>query len=257
MQATEAADAVSRTCIVTGATGGIGRACVRHLLASGHEVLATGRSERALEALLSESQAGGKLRATPLDVTDRSRVRATFAEEPFDVFVDCAGICGQARLDEDSADEVWDDVIGVNLQGAYNCLSAAARTIRAGGSIVLVASGLAKNARAAYGAYCASKHAVLGLTKCAALELAPQQVRVNAVCPGWVDTPMSRADLAVSARRRGITDKQLRSEAVADIPLQRMVAPDDVAELIAFLSSSRASGITGQAYNISCGEFSS
>jgi NAD(P)-dependent dehydrogenase (short-subunit alcohol dehydrogenase family) len=244
------------TCLITGATGGIGRACVRRFLAGGYEVIATGRSARALQSLAAEQDAMGRLHTELLDVTDRARVSAVFAAAgTLAAFVDSAGVCRQARLDEDHADQVWDEVIGVNLQGAYNCLRAAARVMADEGSIALVSSGLGKNARAAYGAYCAAKHAVLGLTKCAALELAPRNVRVNAVCPGWVDTPMSRADLVASAERRGAPPEQLRREALADLPLGRMVTPHDVAELIAFLCSTRARAITGQAYNVSCGEF--
>ena len=119
--------------------------------------------------------------------------------------------------------------------------------------MVVVSSGLGSRARPAYGAYCASKHAVEGLVKCAALELAPR-VRVNAVSPGWVDTPMSRADIEATARRGDMRAETLRSEISAGLPLGRPVNADEVANLVLFLASPAAAAITGQSYRISCGE---
>ncbi|MFW5967701.1 MAG: SDR family NAD(P)-dependent oxidoreductase, partial [Persicimonas sp.] len=191
-----------------------------------------------------------------LDVTVQQDVEALVEEiGPLDVLVANAGICRQARLDDDDSDQVWHETMDVNVNGVYYCLKAAAKTMPEGGSIVTVSSGLGKNARAAYEAYTASKHAVLGLTKCVALELAERNIRVNAVCPGWVDTPMARADSAESARRRGIDTEAFRAEALEGIALGRMVDPEDVAHLIRWLCSDEASAITGQSYNISCGEF--
>ncbi|MEZ4465674.1 MAG: SDR family oxidoreductase [bacterium] len=109
--------------------------------------------------------------------------------------------------------------------------------------------------RAGYGAYCAAKHGVLGLVRSAALELAPRGITVNAICPGWVDTPMAQADLGRASERSGLPVGALRAEARAGIPLGRFVEPAEVAALVAFLSGPQAAMITGEAWNLSGGEF--
>lgn len=246
---------MKRTILITGGSSGIGLETARLFAESGERVIICSRDAGRLEA--AKAELGGAVEAHELDVTDQARVEALFeAVGPLDVLVTSAGVCLQARLDDADSDAVWARTIDINVNGVYYCLKAAAGTMRDGGSIVTVSSGLGKNARAGYEAYTASKHAVLGLTKSVALELAPRGIRVNAVCPGWVDTPMSRADAAEGARRAGVDEETFRRQAVAGIPLGRMVAPGDVASLIAFLCSPAASAITAQSYNISCGEFS-
>ena len=157
-----------------------------------------------------------------------------------------------------SPQEVEDQVtypLSVNLQGAYAVLGAAAPRMPDGGRIVAVSSGLGKLGRAGYSAYCASKHALLGVVKCTARELAPRGITVNAVCPGWVDTPMARADVARAALASGRSADEVRAEVAAGIPIGRMVEPAEVAALIAWLCSPEAAAVTGEAYNISGGEF--
>lgn len=244
---------MSRTVVITGGSSGIGLAVAEAFVDHGDKVVVCGRSPDKLEAARSQV---GELDCHSLDVSDQQAVESLFdAVGSVDVLVANAGICRQARLDDEDSDQVWRRTFEVNVHGVYHCIKAAAESMPEGGSIVTVSSGLGKNARAGYEAYTASKHAVLGLTKCVALELAPRDIRANAVCPGWVDTPMSRADVAESARRAGVSEQQFRQHAVDDIPLGRMVQPDDVAELILFLTSPAASAITGQSYNIACGEF--
>ena len=244
---------MSRNILITGGSSGIGLETARAFVENGDTVHIASRSADKLEAAKAEL---GDVEAHQLDVTDQAAVDRLIAHiGPLDVLVANAGVCLQARLDDDDTDRVWQTSMDVNVNGVYYCLKAAQKTLKDGGSIVTVSSGLGKNARAGYEAYTASKHAVLGLMKCVALELAPRGIRVNAVCPGWVDTPMSRADSAEGARRAGLATEEFRAQAIDGIPLGRMVEPADVAELIAFLCSSKASAITGQSYNIACGEF--
>ena len=213
--------------LVTGATRGIGRAVAHRLAEDGRRVLAWGR---------------------PPDQGDPAELERAFEDVgDLDVFVANAGVCEQARLDDADAAEVWRRVLAVNLDGVFHGLRLAAPRLRPGARVVIVSSGLGKLGRAGYSAYAASKHGVLGLMRCAALELAGRGIRVNAVCPGWVDTDMARADL----RRTGTA----LSEATAGIPAGRFVRPSEVAELIAWLASPASAPVTGQAYNISGGEF--
>ncbi len=247
-----------RNILITGGSSGIGLEAARAFVEAGDAVHIASRSADKLEAAKAELARPdkGAVEAHQLDVTDQEAVEALVASiGPLDVLVANAGVCRQARLDDEESDEVWHQTMDVNVHGVYYCVKAAAKTMADGASIVTVSSGLGKNARAAYEAYTASKHAVLGLTKCVALELAPRGIRVNAVCPGWVDTPMSRADSAEGARRAGVETEAFRAQAIDGIPLGRMVEPEDVAGLIEFLCSDGASAITGQSYNISCGEF--
>lgn len=256
---------MARKILITGGSSGIGLESARAFLSAASApsevevILCARNAERLAEAkasLVAGGAAAEQVRTRSLDVSDQAAVEAFFAEVgPVDILVAAAGVCEQARLDDEDSDAVWHRAMNINVHGVYHCVKAAARTMPDGGSIVTVSSGLGKNARAGYEAYTASKHAVLGLTRCVALELAARQIRVNAVCPGWVDTPMSRADAREGARRAGLSEEAYRAQAIAGIPLGRMVAPEDVAELIAFLCSDAASVITGQSYNIAGGEF--
>lgn len=246
-----------RTCVVTGATSGIGKAVAAHFVEAGDRVYVGGRDAAKVAATVDELSAPGRVAPLVFDVADSAATQAAFAEiGKLDVVVAAAGVCQQARLDEPNGDAVWTTAINVNLSGAYYTLKAGAARLAEGGVMLAVSSGLGKNGRAGYEAYCASKHGLLGLVKCLALELSARRIRVNAVCPGWVDTPMSRADLRASAQRSGLSPEAQHAQTLAGIPLGRMVEATEVAGLIGFLCSDKASAITGEAYNLSGGEFS-
>lgn len=247
---------MKRKVVITGGSSGIGLKTAQAFVEAGDDVVICGRNKEKLDAARATLSEVGKIEARQVDVSDQGAVEALFEEVgPVDVLVANAGVCRQARLDDTDSDAVWAEAININVNGVYYCLKAAQKRMPDGANIITLSSGLGKNARAGYEAYTASKHAVLGLTKCVALELAPRRIRVNAVCPGWVDTPMSRADAAEGARRAGQPEEAFRKSAVDAIPLGRMVEAEDVADLIFFLASPKASAITGQSYNISCGEF--
>ena len=245
----------ARMALVTGASSGIGAACARRLARGGDHVVLGGTDLDAIGALAREL---GAARTTPLiaDLADREIVRMLVQSlPPLDTIVLAAGVCQQARLDEDPSDEVWSRVLDVNLHGVYVVIKAAAPSMRAGGRIVAISSGLGKLGREGYTAYCASKHAVLGIVKCVARELAPRGITVNSVCPGWVDTPMARADIERTAVASARSDDAVRAEISAAIPIGRMVHADEVAALVEWLVSPGAAAVTGEAYNISGGEF--
>ena len=103
-----------------------------------------------------------------------------------------------------------------------------------------------------YTAYCASKHGVIGFTRALALELAPRQITVNALCPGWVDTEMAVQGMEQGAAATGQTFEQFRERALGAVPIKRIIQPEEVAELVRFVASPGAAAITGQTYNI-CG----
>ena len=103
-----------------------------------------------------------------------------------------------------------------------------------------------------YTAYCASKHAVIGFTRALALELVDRRITVNAICPGWVDTEMAAQGMQAGARVTGVSVDEFRRRAIGDVPIKRIIQPDEVASLVRFLASPQAAAITGQTYNI-CG----
>jgi NAD(P)-dependent dehydrogenase (short-subunit alcohol dehydrogenase family) len=242
------------TIVITGAGSGIGLATARWFLERGHRVVAGVRTAASAAATRDALRNPDALDVRVADVRDDGAVAGLFAD-PVDAVVAAAGICRQARLDEPESDRVWAETLATNVNGVYAALKHGTRAMAPGGSVVVVSSNLGKNARAAYGAYTASKHAVLGLARAAALELAPREIRVNAVCPGWVDTPMARRDCQTSAHRAGESVDDLRARALAGIPLGRMIEPGEVAALIGWLTGDEARAITGQAYNIAGGEF--
>jgi len=247
--------APARIAVVTGAGSGIGRSITRRLAADGWRVHAVGRDPGALGETAAPCPPGT---VTPLllDVADLDAYEAAFAGVPVvHAVVANAGICRQARLDDAFADQVWRDTMRVNVDAVWRLFLTLHARLADGGRGVIVSSGLGKLGRPGYHAYAASKHAVLGLTKCLAKELAARDITVNAICPGWVDTPMARGDLAKNALAFGTTPEAEYDRACEGIPLRRFVSPDEVAALTAFLLSPGAAAITGEAYNISCGEF--
>jgi 3-hydroxybutyrate dehydrogenase len=246
-----------RHAVVTGGGSGIGRATVALLLEKGFRVFAVGRRSQALQDTVRVvSEHASMLTVIEADVRDRKSLDETFSRiGRIDALAINAGVCKRTPLDDDESDDVFDEVIDINLRGVWNTVRAANPHLVHGASIAAVSSGLGKLGRAGYGAYAASKHAVLGLVKCFAPELASRNIRVNAVCPGWVATEMAEADLLYSANKTGLSLETVREQALSNIPLKRFVTVEETAKLICWLLSDEASAITGQSYNISCGEF--
>jgi NAD(P)-dependent dehydrogenase (short-subunit alcohol dehydrogenase family) len=212
--------------VVTGATGGLGRACAHAFARAGAPVALLSRSRAPLEALAREI--GDRAEPVPCDVTDAAQVRATFAAlAPPAVLVACAG--GNRPepfldVDEEALDWSW----RLYVRGAFlTAQAAAARMIGHGGAIVFVSSQMGHVGAPLRTVYCAAKHAVEGLTKAMALELAPHGIRVNAVAPTFVETPMTRPFLA--------TD---RAAIVAQIPVGRLGAAEEVADAVLFAARS-------------------
>ena len=220
----------SKVALVTGGASGIGAATVELLRASGATVVATDIS-------------GGD-GITALDVTDEAAVDACVAaivaeHGRLDLAANVAGTSGTYATVADSTTDAWRRTLDVNLDGTYFCLRAELRAMLAagtGGSIVNVASGAARMGVPGLGAYSASKHAVLGLTKSAALETARSGIRVNAVCPGSTRTTMLRT---FAGSDEAFEKMGARS------PMGRLGEPGEIAEAIVWLLSDAASFVTG------------
>jgi len=228
----------SMSALVTGAGRGIGRAAALALARDGHEVICAARTLADLDAVVAEIEAGGgRARAAALDVTD-ARALAELRVDDVEVLVNSAG----GNIPEpfvDVSEGHLDQLIALNVKATFLVSQRVVRAMCArasGGAIVNVSSQMGRVGASRRSVYCATKHAVEGLTKAMAIELAPASIRVNAVAPTFVETPMTAELLA---------DQAFRSWVVERIPLGELPGVDDVAAAISYLASDAARMITG------------
>lgn len=251
-----------RHALVTGASRGIGAAIARALAADGCRLTLAGRDTAALQALRDSlpAVAGGDHGVQAFDVADADAVHAGVAAAaarrgPVDVLVNNAGIVSTAPFLATPPAE-WQRLMQVNLLGAVHCTQAVLPAMRAAGwgRVVQVASTAALKGYAYVSAYTAAKHAVLGFTRALAQETATWGVTVNAVCPGYTDTDIVRDGVARIAQRTGRTEAQALAAFVQANPQGRLVQPDEVASLVAWLAGDAAAAVHGQALAVSGGE---
>lgn len=256
------AESRARHVLVTGAGTGIGRAIALRLARDGYVLTLAARTKARLDATARaiEKAGGAAPLVLALDIRDRAAVDRAFARAagergPLLALVANAGIGGpNAPGDGDR----FAELIATNLSGTYHCLRAAERHLAAGPQVrhlVVNASVLARIGVAGYTGYCASKTGLLGLVRALAMELAPRNVQVNALCPGWVETDMAREGLEGMAKALRTDVAGAKRIALQAVPLGRMSEPEDVAGLVAWLISKDARGVTGQALDMNGGAY--
>ena len=246
-------DLSDRVLLVTGATGGMGRAISRAMVDAGARLVVADLDADAGAALVDEL-GGGSTVFTPTDVSDASAVEqmVAVATERFgrlDCAVNAAAIESETVPLADCADEDFDRMMHVNTTGLFSCMKHELRAILdhgEGGSIVNIASSNSFRPQHDQPAYTASKHAVLGLTRSAALDYARRGIRVNAICPGAIDTPM----LHQAMKRRGRTANEVAGRLS---PLGRFGRPDEIAAAALWLCSDASSFTTGHALAVDGG----
>ncbi|WP_243438508.1 3-oxoacyl-[acyl-carrier-protein] reductase [Fundidesulfovibrio soli] len=238
------------TALVTGGSRGIGAAVAKQLAKDGYSVIFTyvSKPDEANAVAAQIMAEGGEAQAVRLDVSDRAAVPAFFKEHiegkvKLEVLVNNAGITKDGLLVR-MKDDDWDRVIGVNLTGAFTCLREAAKIMmkRRSGRIINMVSVVAQMGNAGQANYVAAKAGLVGLTKSAAVELAPRGVTVNAVAPGYIETDMT-----------AVLPEAAKAAFLDQIPLKRSGTAEDVAAAVSYLASPGAAYVTGQVLAVNGG----
>ena len=245
---------MSQAAIVTGASSGIGREAARRLAGSGMQVLAVGRDEGALAGICREiEQAGGSARWLTADVTATDAPRAIVARAlgdfgRLDAVVNAAGIISSGAV-YDTSDENWDAMLDINVRAPFRLIrEATPALVEQRGAVVNVSSVAGPRAFPGVAAYCVSKAAIDQLTRCAALDLAPKGVRVNAVNPGVIRTNLHRRSGMEEGKYLEFLERSKTTH-----PLGRIGTVEEIADVIAFLLSPSAGWITGETIAIDGG----
>jgi len=248
----------NKICVVTGGARGIGAEICREFHRRGARVAVVDNDPSGAQTLADElgpDRAG----AWECNVTEAAQVEKTVADivdlwGPIDVWVNNAGVSYILPTLECS-EEIWDRTLDVNLKGTFLCCQAVLRRMvdQNTGVILNMSSQSGKAGNSHYAAYCASKFGIIGLTQSLAMEFASSGVRVNALCPGVVLTPMWDEMIGDYARKRDMSIEEVRPYLESKVPLGRLATPQDVAHAAAFLASDEASYITGQSLNVSGG----
>ncbi len=244
---------MAKTYLISGAGSGIGRAIAQKLSNEGHTCILLGRNAARLQQTLDTLQSGSNLMFAA-DITDKeslNKVSLQLGGTAIDGLIANSGVGGENYW---GPDDRWHDIIETNLTGTYNFVNTFLSHLRNGGRekhILITSSVLARLGVANYSAYCASKAGLLGLMRSWAVQYAPENILVNAICPGWVDTDMAQQGLQGIADNIGITKQEFYTIAMQSVPLRRMSHPDEIAGLAAYLLNQAS--ITGQAIDINCG----
>lgn len=251
-------DFTGKKALVTGASHGIGYAVAEGFVRAGAEVTILSSTADIQEAAKQMTKATGKpVRAEICDITDRAQVRKSVGGlGALDILVNNAGLERLTPMYEegDEVEELFARIIEINLIGTYYVTRQALTQMKPGSNIIITGSVWSKSAAPEFAAYVTSKHGNLGFMRVLAKELGPRNIRVNAVCPGWVKTRAALRSLTEVSERAGISEDEMLGQILGNQALPGLLDPDDVANLYLFLASDLARDITGQAVNVDRGE---
>jgi NAD(P)-dependent dehydrogenase (short-subunit alcohol dehydrogenase family) len=243
-----------KTYIISGGGSGIGRAIAKKL-STEHTVILCGRNSKNLEETLSSLDNPSRHQILTMDISSLDQIQQATQKlntPSLDGIIANAGIGGANFF---GPEDRWEDIVQTNLSGTYYFVNSFLPLLRKSSSkfkhITIVSSILARLGVSKYSAYCASKAGLLGLMRSWAVEMAPENILVNAVCPGWVNTQMSQDGLEEIAQGLNITKDQFYNIAMQSVPLGKMSEPEEIAELTAYLLNQKS--ITGQTFDINNG----
>ena len=248
------------TTAITGAGTGIGRAIAFRLAKEGHQLALFARNVDRLAETAEQAKALGapSVFTQSTDIRDRGSVDQAFqhAYETLGKFTGLVANSGIGGPNSDGPSDRFDDLVQTNLMGTYYCLRAAQRHLTEGPSprnLIAIASILGRFGVGGYTGYCASKTGIIGLVRALAHEVAQDNIQVNAICPGWVDTEMAWEGIDGMASGMGISREEAHAIAMQQVPMARMSQPEDVAGTVCWLLSPDARGVTGQGIDINGG----
>ncbi|MDE2792287.1 MAG: SDR family NAD(P)-dependent oxidoreductase [Paracoccaceae bacterium] len=251
-------DLSGKTVLITGANRGIGRGLAEGFLESGADVIIVALEDDVAEVARELSDTYGRsVGHFACDIADLGQVKALRDKtERVDVLINNAGFefVTPIAARSEQVDEAFRRIVEVNVIGTFSVTRHLLDRIPDGGRIVNTASMWGKTAVAEFSAYCASKHAVIGLTRSLAQELAPRKIPVNAVCPGWVRTVASMRSLSHMAARRKLSESDLLNEIMNAQAFGGLMEPPDMVDMYLFLAGPAADNITGQAFTVDRGE---
>lgn len=248
-----------KNALITGGNKGIGRACALALSAAGAQVIVAARNITQVDSVVAEiKEKGGKAAGFALDVKSTENVNALFAQVDkdlggCDILVNNAGIAGSAPILKCSEEHLA-ELMDVNLTGTFRCIKAALPNMlsKGWGRIINMASIAGKSGAPYISAYTSSKHAVIGLTRAVAQEVATKGITVNAICPGYVETEMGEQAILTIMEKTKASREAAYGMIAQMSPQRRLFQPEEVAFLVVTLAAPLAAGINGQAINI-CG----
>ncbi|MEM7161515.1 MAG: SDR family NAD(P)-dependent oxidoreductase [Bacteroidota bacterium] len=251
---------MKKTYLITGAGTGIGKASAKKLSAQGHRLILCGRRTHLLEELNNEL-AGDDHICLGLDVSNKEKVKSSFQSINLEE-LNLAGVFANAGIggeNEYGESDRWEEIININLSGVYYTIMESIPSLKKSKEkfkhIMITSSCLARFGVPYYTAYCASKSGLLGLTKALAIELAPFNILVNSITPGWVETEMAKAGIKKLADHTNKTYDETYREQMGLVPTGKMSDPEEIANFLSFMFSNEQTSITGQALDINNGAF--
>ena len=248
-----------KVAVITGGGTGIGAFLTKAFLKEGAKVVIGSRNPNHYKAFTEGlAKEGWPIVGLELNIADQESVDRFVASAvrpfgPVTILVNNAGTSGQNPISEDG-DERWVTILRTNLTGTYYVTKRVLKQMpdQSHGRIINLSSVLGRFGVAGYTAYCTAKHGIIGFTRALALEVVSRGITVNALCPGWVETEMARLGLREWAEAAGLSEEEVRRQAVAAIPMKRFTEGTEVAELAVYVASNASQAMTGQALNI-CG----